>query len=93
MPRDDHPDDDFPADLVTPEEALDLVTDAVLIGAKRLRKLTKKILHAQRRLRRAVNDDGWRTYLKLEELVNERASAQMDLLVRWALATGCRSRR
>ncbi len=87
------PDDDFPPDLVTGDEALDLVIDAVLIGDDGLRKLTKKILKQQKKLRHAVDDEGWKSYLRLEELLNERASEQMDVLVRWALTHGSRSRR
>lgn len=84
---------DFPADLVTGDEAIDLVIDAVLIGNDGLRKQTKQILKQQKKLRHAVDDDAWHTFLKLEELVNERASAQMDLLLRWALGHGSGSRR
>jgi hypothetical protein len=86
-------DDDFPAELVTPDEAIDLVIDAVLSGNGGLRKLTKEILKQQSKLRHAVDDEGWKVFLKLEELLNERASAQMDLLLRWGLAHGSRSRR
>lgn len=86
-------DDDFPPDLISSDEAVDLVIDAVLIGSTPLRKLTKDVLKAQTRLRRAVDADGWAAYLELEEVVNERASVQMELLVRWALAAGARSRR
>lgn len=85
--------DDFPPDLVSDDEAIDLVIDAVLLGSKRLRRLSKKILRAQQRLQHAADADGWRAYLLLEELVNERADVQMHLLVRWALAAGARSRR
>ena len=87
------PDDDFPPDQIDSDEALDLVIDAVLIGNDGLRKLTMQILKQQKKLRHAVDDDGWKAYLKLEEVVNERASAQMDLLLRWGLAHGSRSRR
>ena len=86
-------DDDFPADLISPEEAIDLVIDAVLVGSKPLRRMRKDVLKAQKHLRRAVDHDGWKAYLKLEEVVNERASAQMEVLVRWALTHGSRSRR
>ncbi len=85
--------DDFPPDLIDADEALDLVVDGVLIGNDGLRKLTKKILKTQKKLRHAVDDEGWAAYLRLEALVNERASAQMDVLVRWALTHGSRSRR
>jgi hypothetical protein len=87
------PAEDFPPDQIDSDEALDLICDAVLIGNDGLRKLTKQILKHQKRLHRAVDDDGWKAYLKLEEVTNERASAQMDVLVRWALTHGSRSRR
>ena len=85
--------DDFPPDLVTADEAIDLVIDAVLIGNDGLREQTKQILKQQKKLRHALDDDAWKVFLKLEELLNERASAQMDLLLRWGLAHGSRSRR
>ena len=85
--------DDFPLDLIDTDEAIALVIDGIMLGSKPLRKLTKRVLAAQRKLRKAVDDDGWKKYLALEEVVNERASAQMDVLVRWALGHGSRSRR
>jgi hypothetical protein len=54
-----HKANDFPPDQIDSDEAIDLVIDAVLIGSKPLRTMTKKVLRAQRRLRRAVDDDGW----------------------------------
>lgn len=85
--------DDFPLDLIDTDEAIGIVSDGILIGTPSLRKLTKQVLQAQRKLRKAVDDDGWKKYLKLEEIVNERASAQSEILMRWALAHGSRSRR
>ena len=84
--------DDFPPDLLTGDEAIALVIDSVLVGSKPLRQMTKKVLQAQRRLHLAVDDDGWKAYLRLEEVVNERATTQMHVLVRWALGHGSRSR-
>ena len=78
---------------MTPDEAIEIVIDAMLIGSKPLRAMTKKVLKAQRRLRKAVDDDGWKAYLKLEAIVNERASTEAELLVRWALSHGARSKR
>jgi hypothetical protein len=86
-------DEDFPHETITADEALDLVIDAVLIGNDGLRELTKQILKAQKNLRHAVDDDAWKVFLRLEELLNERTSAQMELLLRWGLAHGSRSRR
>lgn len=83
---------DFPPGLIDADEAIDLVIDAVLVGNGSLRKLTKQILKEQRKLRRTVDDEGWKQCLKLEEVVNARSDVQMQILVRWALAHGARSR-
>jgi hypothetical protein len=85
--------EDFPPDLIDGDEAIDLVIDAVLVGSKKLGKLTKGILQAQDRLHRAATPKAWKEYLVLEDLVNERTDVQMQLLVRWALAHGARRRR
>jgi len=84
---------DFPPELIDSDEAIDLLINAVLIGNAGLRKLTRRVLSEQERLRRAVDDEGWKAYLKLEEAVNARSDVQMQILVRWALAHGARSRR
>ncbi len=83
---------DFPSDIIDADEALGLVADAIIIGAKPLRRMTKKILRVERKLRRAVDDDAWAIFLRLEELLNERAAAQGEILLRWGVARGSRSR-
>ena len=93
MKRDRNHEDDFPADLISGDEAIDLVIDAVLIGSKPLRRMTRRILRVERKLRKAVDDDAWHVFLKLEELLNERASKHADILIRWGLGHGSRSRR
>ena len=80
-----------PTGATTDDEVLDLLIDAVLGGSKRVREVSTKIVKAQRQLRALVSDDAWKAYLRLEELANERASLQMELLARWAVET--RSRR
>jgi hypothetical protein len=85
--------DDISADLISSDEAIDMIVDAVLTGSKPLGKLTKDVLKAQERLRRVVDDDGWAAYLRLEEVLNERTSMQMELLVMWAVSVGARARR
>jgi hypothetical protein len=37
-----------------------------------MRRLTKRILKAQRALRAVVSERAWRRYMKLEEAVNDR---------------------
>jgi hypothetical protein len=57
---------------------------AVLTRDKARRPMTKAILRAQRKLQRAVSVEAWKLYLRLEEIVNDRASHEQDVLVRWA---------
>ncbi len=80
------------AHFVTDREALALFVDGVLAGSKPTGKLTKKILKWQRKLQRAVDADAWRLYLRLEELVNERADVQVEAVVRWAFTSLARRR-
>ena len=54
--------------------------------------LSKKIRRWGRRLHEAVDADAWMLYLRLEELVNDRAVMEQDLLVAWAFEQG-RTRR
>lgn len=75
---------------MTEDEVIDLAIDTVLGASMGLKRLSKKILRAQRQLRSLVDDDAWRVYMRLEELANERASLQMELLARWAVETKSR---
>jgi len=38
-----------------------------------------------------MSRDAWKTYLRLEEVVNERAFIEGNLLVKWAFKSGRRS--
>jgi hypothetical protein len=79
--------------IVRDELALSHAITAVLTNAKNRRKLTKDILRWQRRLQGAVDSEAWRVYLHLEEVVNERASYEQDVLVPWAFRQGRRYER
>lgn len=73
-------------------ERLGDAIDRVLMKSKNRRKLTKKILRLQDRMKRFVSVEAWHVYLKLEQVVNERAILEQDLLVEWAFEAGRRSR-
>ncbi len=73
------------------EGMLALVMSGVLARSKSYREATKTVLREQRRLQRAVGEKAWRRYLALEEAVNDRASIEADLIVRWAFAAAARS--
>ncbi len=78
---------------LTDEDALGDVIDQVIGSSKKSRTLTRRVLRAQRRLRRAVGDRAWQLYLALEEAVNARTLWEGDLLVGWAFHEGRRRRR
>jgi hypothetical protein len=77
---------------LTDEDALGDAIDRVIGSSKKSRTLTRRVLRAQRRLRRAVGDRAWQLYMALEEAVNARALLQDDLLIRWAFREGRRRR-
>ena len=63
-----------------PDALLELVIDEAFAHSKRLRKVTRRILRAQKRLRRVASVDAWAAYLALEEAVNARTDEQMQIL-------------
>ena len=67
--------------------------DRVLMKSKRRRKLTKKILRLQDRLKKLVSVEAWHVYLKLEAIVNERAIVDQDESADWAFEAGRRRSR
>jgi hypothetical protein len=73
------------------EGMIALVMSGVLASSKKYREATKTVLREQRRLQRAIGKKEWRRYLALEEAVNDRASIEADLIVRWAFAAAARS--
>ena len=69
--------------VIRDHERLGDAIDGVLSKSKERRKLTKKILRLQDRLKRLVSVEAWHVYLKLEATVNERVMLeQEDLGVR-----------
>ncbi|MBX3218992.1 MAG: hypothetical protein KF795_00655 [Labilithrix sp.] len=77
-------------EIVEDGDALAFVTGAMLMRTKGYRRLSAKVRQAQRKLRRGVDDEGWRLYLHVEDLVNDRASFEIDTLVAWAFKEGRR---
>jgi hypothetical protein len=75
------------------DDALGDAIDRVIGSSKKSRTLTRRVLRAQRRLRRAVGDRAWQCYLALEETVNARRLWEDGLLIRWAFREGRRRRR
>ncbi len=75
------------------EDALGDAIDRVIGSSRKSRKLSKRVLRAQRRLHRAVGGRAWQLYLALEETVNARSLWEGDRLVGWAFREGRRRRR
>jgi hypothetical protein len=78
--------------IVRDDLALSDAIIAVLSNSKGHRKFTKVILRQQCRLQHAVSPAAWMIYLRIEEAVNDRASYEEDLLVRWAFRQGRKRR-
>src|SRR5204863_7206258 len=47
-------------------DLIDFVIDDTMLGSKRLRRMTARVLRAQQTLRRLVDDRAWAAYLDLE---------------------------
>ncbi len=78
--------------IVRDDLALSDAICAVLSNSKGRRKVTKAILRLGKKLRRGVSPEAWWVYLQLEETVNDRESADQDVLVRWAFRQGRKRR-
>jgi hypothetical protein len=79
--------------ILNDEDALGLAIDAALLRSSPWRKLNRRVRKVQRKLRRMMTRDAWATYLQLEEIVNERAFVEGNVLVDWAFKSGHRSGR
>ena len=77
--------------ILNDEDALGLAIDEVLLRSRPWRKLNRRVRKLQREMRRMMNRGAWVTYLQLEEVVNERAFIEGNLLVKWAFKSGRRS--
>jgi len=70
------------------EEAVDGALDRFARESAPIRRLTKGILRAQRRLQKQVNERAWRTFIAIEEVTGERALRMLDAAIRIALRRG-----
>ncbi len=77
--------------ILNNEDALGLAIDAALLRSRPWHELNRRVRKLQRKLRRMMTRDAWVTYLLLEEVVNERAAIEADVLVAWAFKSGRRS--
>lgn len=69
----------------------DLIWEAIndlLIGDAGYKGFNREFIRRQAELRRLVNDDAWRAYLAVEEMVNARAEHVLVTVVKWAFAEG-----
>jgi hypothetical protein len=71
-------------EIMGDDDALALAIQDVLVKSRAMRKLTRRVRRAQDRLKRVVNGKAWARYMVLEEHVNDRASQEVELLVRQA---------
>jgi hypothetical protein len=81
------------AKIVADNAALHDASIEALSKSKDWKKASRRIVRAQDKLRRHANVDAWLAYLRVEEVVNERAAVETDILVKWAFEQGRQSRR
>jgi hypothetical protein len=77
-------------EIVADDDTLALAIQDMILGSRAMRKLTRRVRRAQDRLQRMVHRKAWARYMILEEVVNDRASQEVELLVRWAYEAGKR---
>jgi len=70
------------------EEAVDRALDRFHLSDPEMRRLTRKVLRAQRELRRRVTKKTWALYLELEEFVNARDLRLVEAAIRLGLRRG-----
>lgn len=75
---------------VSDAEAVERALDRFTHGSAPIRRLTKGILRAQRRLQKQVGEKAWMTFLAIEEVTGERALRVLDAAIRIALRRGRR---
>jgi hypothetical protein len=73
-----------------PRSATDLA-DHLLATDPYLAMLAERLSREQRRLKRAVGDEAFRVYLRIEEITNERLLALVERV--WAIARAQERRR
>jgi hypothetical protein len=56
--------------------------DKVITTRPRIRRLTRRVVRLQRQLRSRVSKAAWRTYMAIEEAVNERHVEILDEVMR-----------
>lgn len=65
---------------------LEFLIDDMFCGSNSLRRMRKRILSCQRRLREVASDEAWNAYLDLEAATNARSAKQLRLLFERLLA-------
>lgn len=76
--------------LANDEQLLDAIEELLTDDAA-YKGLRKKLLKRQQRLKKLSTDEAWRTYLRIEEVVNARAEHVVLSVVRWAFEQGASS--
>jgi hypothetical protein len=73
-------------------EALVAEFEAAVRADPEIARLSKRILRAQRHLRKRCSDDAWTAYLLVESATNDRADHILHLIARLVSRTSSRTR-
>jgi hypothetical protein len=74
--------------LTKDKEALSDALDRRLRNDPQLRRLSRTILRTSHVLRSKVSKAAWQTYLRIDELTNERHGVLVEIAIRLALKRG-----
>ncbi|MCA9622170.1 MAG: hypothetical protein KC731_24270, partial [Myxococcales bacterium] len=88
------PDDHLPdldPSIVEDDELLWEAIDQLLVDDPQLRRLQRWIADWQVVLRSSTDGEGWRVYMLIEELANEKAELALTTVARWAFEHGVKS--
>jgi len=76
--------------IINDYDALSEALNELLRDDRQLRRRHREILRCSEAIRRRVDDRTWRALLELEEVEVARFSDALDLVARWAFASGLR---
>jgi hypothetical protein len=69
-----------------PDQDLATTIDQILGADPEFKRLSRRILRAQRRLKRLCSPETWQRYLVVEQITNERYERVSRLLLKYGLA-------
>ena len=81
------------ADALDDQDQLGFVIDRVLLRDAEYRRLSRRVVRQQRKLKKLCRSEAWRRYLRVEAETSARHVHVLDLVARWAFDQGVQAGR